>query len=71
MTEKYISLKDVAVECGVKPFQISYAISNGFLKEPSQRITNRRMFTQADVKAAKEHFSNWKKAEPKKKGGAK
>ena len=61
MNQKYLSLKDVAALCGVKPFQVSYAISNGFLKEPAQRITNRRMFTEVDVKAAKIHFAEWKK----------
>lgn len=57
MKQHYYSLKEVAAEVGVKAYRISYAISTGFLKEPSQRITNRRMFSEADLQAAKKHFA--------------
>ena len=57
MKERYMSLKEIAAEVGVKAYRISYAISTGFLKEPSQRITNRRMFSEADLQAAKKYFA--------------
>jgi len=56
MNQKYYSLKDVAKAIHVSPHKISYALTNGRLKEPLQ-ITNRRLFTEADVKAAREYFA--------------
>lgn len=58
MTQKHFSLKEVADIVGTRPHRISYAISNGFLKEPVERITNRRMFTAADVEAARKYFAS-------------
>lgn len=57
MNQKIYSLKQVAEIVGVKAHRISYAVSNGFLPEPAERITNRRMFTEADVAAAKTYFA--------------
>ena len=66
MTQKHYSLNEVARIVGVRAHRISYAISSGFLPEPAERITNRRMFTEADVQAAKLYF-----ARKPEKGGAK
>ena len=55
---KHYSLNEVAKIVGAKAHRISYAISNGFLNEPVERITNRRMFTETDLEAAKKYFSN-------------
>lgn len=57
MNQRHYSLKQVAEIVGVKAHRISYAVSNGFLPEPAERITNRRMFTEADVAAAKQYFA--------------
>lgn len=57
MTQRHFSLKEVADIVGTKPHRISYALSNGFLKEPIERITNRRMFTASDIEAAKRYFA--------------
>ena len=70
MTQKHFSLKEVAVIAGVPAHKISYAISNGFLSEPVERITNRRMFTLSDVEAAKKYFAE-KDAKKRRKEGAK
>ena len=56
MTQKFYSLKDVAKQIHVSPHKIGYALSNGRLKEPLQ-ITNRRLFSEADIKAAREYFA--------------
>jgi DNA-binding transcriptional MerR regulator len=56
MTQHY-SLKEIAKIVGVKAHRISYALSNGFLPEPAERITNRRIFTEADLQAAKTYFA--------------
>ena len=53
----HYSLKQVAEVCGVKAHRISYAISNGFIAEPIERITNRRLFTEADLRSAKLYFA--------------
>lgn len=57
MNQKHYSLKQVAEIVGVKAHRISYAVSNGFLPEPAERITNRRMFTESDVAAAQRYFA--------------
>lgn len=51
------SLKDVAALVGVKPHRIEYALKNGYLPEPAERVTNRRIFTPADLQAAMVYFS--------------
>ena len=56
MTQKFYSLKDVARAIHVSPHKIGYALSNGRLKEPLQ-ISNRRLFSEADIKAAREYFA--------------
>ena len=67
MTQKHFSLKEVADIVGVRPHRISYAVSNGFLTEPIERITNRRMFTSSDVEAAMKYFTG-KDAKKRQKG---
>jgi len=57
MTQQHYSLKEVAKIVGVKAHRISYAVSNGYLAEPAARITNRRMFTEADLQAAMKYFA--------------
>jgi DNA-binding transcriptional MerR regulator len=57
MTQQHYSLKEVAKIVGVKAHRISYAVSNGYIAEPAERITNRRMFTEADLQAAKKYFA--------------
>ena len=54
---KHYSLNEVAKIVGAKAHRISYAISNGFLNEPVERITNRRMFTESDLEAAQKYFA--------------
>lgn len=47
MTQQHIySLKDVAALVGVKPHRIEYALRNGYLPEPAERVTNRRIFSR-------------------------
>jgi DNA-binding transcriptional MerR regulator len=58
---KIYSLKDVAALVGVKQHRIEYALKNAYLPEPAERITNRRIFTEADLQAAKKYFA----AQPK------
>ena len=57
MTQAIYSLKDVAALVGVKPHRIEYALRNGYLAEPSERVTNRRIFSTADLQAAMVYFS--------------
>ncbi len=57
MTEKHYSLNEVAKIAGVKAHRIAYAIANGYLPEPAQRVTNRRLFSTADLQAALLYFA--------------
>lgn len=57
MTEKHYSLNEVAKIVGVKAHRISYAIANGYLQEPAQRVTNRRLFSKTDLQAALLYFA--------------
>jgi DNA-binding transcriptional MerR regulator len=57
MTKTHYSLNEVAKIAGVKAHRISYAIANGYLPEPAQRITNRRLFSTADLQAAMIYFA--------------
>ena len=70
MTQQHYSLKEVAKIVGVKAHRISYAVSNGYIAEPAARITNRRMFTEADLQAAKKYFAkSSSKGRPARKDG--
>ena len=57
MTQAIYSLKDVAALVGVKPHRIEYALRNGYLPEPAERVTNRRIFSTADLQAALLYFA--------------
>jgi DNA-binding transcriptional MerR regulator len=58
MTHQHVySLKDVAALVGVKPHRIEYALKNGYLPEPAERVTNRRIFTVTDLQAALLYFA--------------
>jgi hypothetical protein len=58
MTQQHIySLNDVAALVGVKPHRIEYALKNGYLPEPAERVTNRRIFTTTDLQAAMIYFA--------------
>jgi DNA-binding transcriptional MerR regulator len=61
---KHYSLNEVARLIGVKAHRLGYAISNGYLPEPAERVSNKRLFTPEDVRAAALYFS----AEPKGRG---
>lgn len=56
MTTKLLLLNQVATVLDRRPYQISYAISNGHVKEPSLRIGNKRIFQPEDVRRLAEHF---------------
>ena len=61
---KHYSINEVAKLIGVKAHRLSYAISNGYLPEPAERVNNKRLFTPDDMRAAALYFS----AEPKGRG---
>jgi DNA-binding transcriptional MerR regulator len=57
MNKTHYSLNEVSKIVGVKAHRIAYAISNGYLPEPAQRVTNRRLFSTADLQAAMIYFA--------------
>ena len=58
MNDENLLLTEVARRIGVKPYQITYALSVGLIAEPStMRIGNRRVFQSADVERLAEHFN--------------
>jgi len=56
MNEKNLLLSDVAQRLRIKSYRIRYAIANGLVEEPAQRIGNQRVFTPQDVKRLAKHF---------------
>ena len=57
MTQHHYSLKEIATLVGVKPHRIEYALRNGYLKEPAERVSNRRAFSPTDLQAAMIYFA--------------
>lgn len=55
--KKHYLLNEVAKLVGVRGHRISYAITNGHLPEPVERLNNHRLFTQADVVRIKKFFA--------------
>ena len=53
---------------GVKPYQITYAISVGLLPEPELRISNKRVFRAKDLERIRFHFSGVLKSKEQKEG---
>jgi DNA-binding transcriptional MerR regulator len=72
MTQQHYSLGEVARIVGVRAHRISFALSSGFIPEPAERITNRRMFTEADIETARRYFAaKSNKGRPARKEGSK
>lgn len=57
MNHRHYSLKEVAKIVGVKAHRIEYALRNGYLKEPDERVSNRRVFSPTDLQAAMIYFA--------------
>jgi DNA-binding transcriptional MerR regulator len=57
MTKQHYLLNQVARLVGVKAHKIHYAISNGYLAEPVERINDKRIFTEKDVATIKAYFA--------------
>ena len=51
-----LSLRDVARDLQVMPYQIAYALTTGAVPEPALRVGNRRVFQPADVRRLAAHF---------------
>ena len=47
--EKHYLLGEVAKLVGRKPHQIVHLLTTGKIPEPQQRISNKRLFTEADI----------------------
>lgn len=63
--EKCFSLKDVARMLGVRSHRVGYAVSSGAVPEPDQRLGNKRVFTEEDIRRLAEHFGVLHRADPK------
>lgn len=55
MNRTYL-LNDVAKRLGLKPYQISYALTVGLVQEPKLRIANKRIFCDTDIRRLAAHF---------------
>ena len=58
MTQQHFLLNEVARLVGVKAHKIHYALGNGYLDEPTERINNKRIFTTKDVSRIRDYFAN-------------
>ena len=57
MNKQYYLLNEIATIVGVKAHRISYAIGNGYLPEPTERINNKRLFSPEDLRVAASYFA--------------
>ena len=55
MKEHYL-LGEVSRVLGRKPHQIVHLLTSGKIAEPQQRISNKRLFTEADITRLARHF---------------
>lgn len=59
--KKHLLLSEAAKEVGVKPYQLSYAISSGQIPEPELRINNHRVFdSRHDLPRIQKYFAGKK-----------
>jgi DNA-binding transcriptional MerR regulator len=56
MTQHFL-LGQAAKIVGVPAYRINYAISNGYLPEPEERLSNHRIFTASDIAGIKAYFA--------------
>jgi hypothetical protein len=54
--ERHYVLAEVAKLVGRRPHQIVYLLTSGRIREPQQRIGNRRLFSAEDVTELARHF---------------
>jgi DNA-binding transcriptional MerR regulator len=57
MKNQYL-LNETAKIVGVRGYQIAYAIQQGYLPEPEQRLTHQRIFTDADIVRIRTYFAS-------------
>ena len=55
MTHEQLLLADAARRLGVKPYQITYAITNNLVADVA-RVGNRRIFRSDDLDRLADHF---------------
>jgi DNA-binding transcriptional MerR regulator len=56
MNQQNLLLTETARLLGVRPYQITYALSVGLVAEPELRIANKRIFQEADIARLSAHF---------------
>jgi DNA-binding transcriptional MerR regulator len=52
-----LTIKDVATLLGVQAYRIAYAITAGHVAEPEQRLLNKRLFSDEDVRRLETYFA--------------
>ena len=57
MKKTHYLLNEVARLLKVKPYQITYALAVGLVAEPALRISNKRIFVEADIERLRQHFA--------------
>lgn len=62
MPKELFLLREAARRIGVRPHQLDYAILSGFIPQPALRLGTMRVFTESDVKSAKQHFASKQKS---------
>ncbi len=68
MTEKLFSTFEAAQMVGVSEFRLAYAHRAGHLAEPTYRITNKRIYTEADLERVARYFDGRKPRQPHEEG---
>jgi DNA-binding transcriptional MerR regulator len=57
MKKQHYLLRVVSRLLKVKPYQITYALNVGLVSEPPLRISNKRVFMDADIERLRAHFA--------------
>jgi DNA-binding transcriptional MerR regulator len=50
-------LNDAAKRAGVRSYQLAYALSQGYVPEPTQWINRQRIFSDEDIARIKHYFA--------------
>ncbi len=54
--QKYYSLSEIALLLNKKPYQITYAISSGAVRDTQLRVAGRRLFTKLELEQLSKFF---------------
>lgn len=58
MNRDYFSTGQVAQMLGLRPYQVHYLLDTGRIREPQLRVAGKRIWTAAEIEAARESLDD-------------